>query len=56
MSSADNPQLEECLRKYGKTIEDFKNTDGFVEAEFLRLSNELDNIIDKVKEFQISRK
>lgn len=49
-------QLENFLKNYGKSIEDFKKTDSFVIVEFIRLIEKLDRIIEKTKEFQCVEK
>lgn len=44
-------KLKEILKKYGKTIEDLKNTDGFVIREFIQLFENIDNILAKADEY-----
>ncbi len=44
-------KLVEILKRYGKTIEDLKKTDGFVIREFLQLFDNIDAIILKADEY-----
>ena len=44
-------RLIEILARYGKTLEDLKNTDGFVIREFIQLFNNLDSILLKADKY-----
>lgn len=44
-------RLIEILARYGKTLEDLKNTDGFVIREFIQLFDNLDSILLKADKY-----
>ena len=44
-------RLIEILARYGKTLEDLKNTDGFVIREFIQLLDNLDSILLKADKY-----
>lgn len=44
-------RLIEILARYGKTLEDLKNTDGFVIKEFIQLFDNLDSILLKADKY-----
>lgn len=48
--------LEEKLKRYNRTIEDLKNTDGFVTKELLAVIDRIDEIIEAVRKLEVAEK